>query len=226
MLDNNNTVIDKVFKKKMGVFGGTFDPIHLGHVQPLEQAAQLLNIESIALLPCHIPPHKKATRANAQQRKDMVSIICQKNKLFTLDVRELEKITTSYTIDTLKEISSISPQIQLYFFIGMDSLINFTTWYQWQEILNYCHLVVLPRPGYSNKAIPSLLKSNIHYFSDNTINNNDVYLKQTYGRIIIMPAQINDISSTQIRNNIAEKKPYQHWLDNDVNAYIEKYQLY
>ncbi len=135
-------------KDTIGILGGTFDPIHYGHLKPAKQTADWLGLEQLILLPAHIPAHKQNTFATTQQRVDMVKLVCDADALFTLDARETLKNSTSYTIDTLIEINEEHPNSIIYFLMGLDSLLSFHQWHRWQDILSLCHLVVNARPRY------------------------------------------------------------------------------
>jgi len=207
----------------IGILGGTFDPIHYGHINSAVQTAKWLQLNQIVLMPCHIPPHKNSPSATAKQRAEMVSLVCKEQPIFTLDDRELKRSTPSFTIDTLKELKANNANTIIYFFIGMDSLLNFTTWVQWQEILKLCHLVVSARPGYDltrlNQATKKLLAN--HQAIDNTV------LKYcTAGKILFSYNDLWDISSTAIRQNTKEKKSCKNMTPNAILEFINKYQLY
>ena len=103
--------------------GGTFDPIHNGHIETAKETAKWLNVEQLFLLPAHIP-HKYSSTASALHREKMVSIICQQQPLFQLDNRELKRKTSSYTVTSLQEIKQEQPESILFFIIGMDSFLN------------------------------------------------------------------------------------------------------
>ena len=136
----------------IGIFGGTFDPIHLGHTQSAQIVAQYLNLSKVLFIPAHIPPHKNCVnnspKVSAEQRSTMVELACKENKIFTCDKRELRRQQYSYTVDTLLELKKELPEQRLYFIIGMDSLLSFTQWHRYQDILKLCHLVVNTRPNY------------------------------------------------------------------------------
>lgn len=216
-IKNNNNVSKP---QRLGIFGGTFDPIHHGHIQCAEHIASWLNIEQILLLPCHLPPHKRQVNASAKQRAEMLTIICQQHARFVLDPQELNKASTSYTVETLRAFKTLYPNSVLHFIIGMDSLLSFTQWHLWQEILQLCHLVVCTRPGYPSKK--NQLKALSQYITQDvtTLSNNQA------GCIIISPELSIDISSSAIRKNIHNKRPYQHLVPTEIVQYIEKNNLY
>jgi len=136
-------------ENSIGILGGTFDPIHIGHTTPAECVARWLNLDKILLIPAHIPPHKKTPKINAEQRAKMVDLVCEDNSLFQCDLRELHHLTPSYTVETLKELKQDYPNKTLFFIMGMDSLLTFTQWHCYKEILTLCHLVINTRPNYS-----------------------------------------------------------------------------
>lgn len=246
-----NTPSTNLTTKKIGLFGGTFDPIHLGHTTPLIDAAKLLGLNEIFIMPAHIPPHKNHTFSSSEHRLNMVKLACDNCALFTLDTREINRKTPSYTVESLKELrAEITAIDQLYFFIGMDSLLNFTRWYCWQEILTLCHLVVMPRPNYCLSAIDESLKSRLINLTDNvttsdTANSNVAttnpmhknnlqavtekltqHANHTSGNIYILPTSQINISSTEIRAKLQSAQLKENVLAANVYQYIQQHQLY
>lgn len=223
---SNNDTVNKVNNntnnqvQHIGLFGGTFDPIHLGHIKPLLQASKLLNLQKINIIPANIPPHKAKTHTTNEHRINMVKLVCEEYQALDFDPRELKRNSPSYTVDTLSELAqSYLVKPQLYFFIGMDSLITFTSWYQWQEIMQLCHLVVSPRPGYQLAEIPAQLQPYIVNFSElgrSTLAN----------KIIIMPPCLQGISSTLIREKLKLKQDISAYVSPKTADYIECHQLY
>jgi len=216
-------IISQKKPKLIALLGGTFDPIHLGHILPAQETAQWLGAEQLHLIPAHIPPHKSDTHATAKQRENMVSLVCDNHDVLTLDSRELNRQSPSYTVDTLREIKAEQPSADLYFIMGMDSLLSFTQWRHWQEILTLCNLVVNIRPGYPHLALESALaptlKSRLRY--------DQLQLQHQYpGQIILHESTPVDISSTQIRAKIAAGSSYRQYLPKPVYDYIEQHKLY
>ncbi|MCP1437730.1 nicotinate-nucleotide adenylyltransferase [Erwinia persicina] len=138
------------------LFGGTFDPVHYGHLRPVETLAARLGLQKITLLPNNVPPHRPQPEASPAQRVKMLSLAIANNSLFDIDQRELQRQTPSWTIDTLIELRRERGEQQpLGFIIGQDSLLTLHKWHRWQELLDYCHLLVCKRPGYAeNMATP------------------------------------------------------------------------
>jgi len=209
--------------KVIALLGGTFDPIHLGHTLPAQETAQWLGAKQIYLIPAHIPPHKNGTHANAQQRAKMVSLVCDDSAVLLLDNRELKRQTPSYTVDTLHEIKAEQPNADLYFIMGMDSLLSFTKWRRWQEILTLCNLVVNIRPGYAHLTLEAALAPAL---SARLVYNITQLQQQQTGQIILHESTPLDISSTQIREKIKAGSNYSQYLPVSVYNYIAQHKLY
>lgn len=205
------------------ILGGTFDPIHYGHTLPAEETALWLGAKQVSLLPAHIPPHKNNTHATAIQRSAMAALVCNNHPLFNLDTRELERNTHSYTVDTLLELKAEHPTARLHFMMGMDSLLSFTHWQRWQQILTLCHLVVNIRPGYSHQKLEASISPALHSHIVHDITELETH---AFGKIILHDCSAVDISSTQIRNKIKNRQDYGQFINQEVFEYIEQQQLY
>jgi len=215
----------------IGILGGTFNPVHLGHTLPAKAVAAHLSLDEILLIPTSIPPHKASPNVSAKHRATMVELACDGEPIFSCDERELKRDGYSFTVDTLKELSQEYPKARLYFIIGLDSLLTFTTWHKYQEILSLCHLVVNTRPNYQlnniNQATRSLL--NKHQVDDvnalKSINS---------GGILLLPSSIPNhdehldinISSSEVRQRLINNQDCQHLLSPEVLAFINKNKLY
>ncbi|GAA0822409.1 nicotinate-nucleotide adenylyltransferase [Colwellia asteriadis] len=214
-------------KNGIGIFGGTFDPIHNGHIQSAKMVSDWLGLANVLFIPAHIPPHKTQAHtiphASATQRATMVSLACQPFPQFICDKRELTRSGHSYSVDTLKALKAEYPEQTLYFIIGMDSLLTFTQWHQYQDILTLCHLVVNTRPNYDisqvNQATKTLLEN--HQVDSVTI-----LKQQKNGAIIFAPPVHFDISSTQIRANLCQQQCCKSSLSPLILDFINKNQLY
>lgn len=206
--------------RRIGLLGGTFDPIHYGHLHPAEQAAELLNLDELRLLPNAIPPHKPGTHATQAQRLTMLQLAVANRPRFTLDLRELARKQTSYTVDTLRELRSAYPDDALFFLMGTDSFASLNRWHRWQELLPLANLVINQRPGGSfpqSGEMADYYQAHAHGL-DGISRAGGIYRLQT---------DVHAISSTQIRQHIAmQQQGWQTLLPETVAAYITQQQLY
>jgi len=215
----------------IGVLGGTFDPIHLGHTLPAKVVAKHLSLDQILLIPASIPPHKTMPNVSATQRVEMVKLACDAEPLFNCDERELNRNGHSFTVDTLNELSKTYNNTHLYFIIGLDSLLTFTTWHKYQEILSLCHLVVNTRPNYQLKAINRATKA---LLDKHQVASVDSLKKCSSGGILLLPSHLPDydkhlninISSSEIRQRLSNDQSCQNLLSPSVLAFINKNELY
>lgn len=211
----------------IGILGGTFDPIHLGHTQSAQLVAKELALKTVLLIPAHIPPHKTSTglvpHASAEQRAKMVEIACNDNPLFSCDTREMNRPGHSYTIDTLKELKQEFPKQTLYFIIGMDSLLSFTRWHHYLDILSLCHLVVNTRPHYSLAQVNKTTRALLENYQTLELNQ---LKKLDHGKIFFAQKSLYDISSTQIRQCLSQNESCHQHLHSAISDYIHKNNLY
>ena len=209
-------------KQAIGFLGGSFDPIHNGHLLPAIETAQKLQLQKLFLLPNHIAPHKAGSHCNAAQRTEMVKLAIQDTPELHIDTRELNRDSASYTVETLKEIQTQYPTTPICFIMGMDSLIHFDSWYQWQDILNYCHLIICSRPGWKNE-FNNTIQTLINNHKTSSI---EALHQLTSGKIYFQDTILFDISSTQIRNNIKHQLSIDKLIPTQVYKYIKENQLY
>ncbi len=211
----------------IGILGGTFDPIHLGHTESARSVAQQLNLSRVLFIPAYIPPHKScdktSPRASAQQRATMVELTCAQEDIFQCDQRELNRQGQSYTLDTLTELKQCYPKQTLYFIMGMDSLLTFSLWHKYQDILRLCHLVVNTRPRHALSTLNQTTKDLVltHQITDLKQLKN-----QKFGGVFFTEPMSFDISSTQIRHNLKHKLTCQSLLSGSIIDFINKNKLY
>ncbi len=192
--------------------GGTFDPIHYGHLVTAEAARDRFKLDTVLFVPSGQPPHKKDYRVTSTEDRLMMTVLAVvTNEYFDVSRIEIDRQGYSYTIDTIKELRNQLPDTELYFITGADAVLEILTWKSMSEILDDCHLVAATRPGYQLDGLRNDLKSavgknihKIHYFE--------------------VPALA--ISSTDIRNRVAEGMPIKYLLPESVEQYILKTRLY
>ncbi|MGB7931034.1 MAG: nicotinate-nucleotide adenylyltransferase [Gammaproteobacteria bacterium] len=131
----------------IGILGGTFDPVHFGHLRPALEVQEALALQELRLVPCHIPPHRPQPYASAAQRVAMLEAAVGRHPAFRIDTRELQRNGPSYTFDTLMSLREELGDAGLCLLLGMDAFGDLTTWHRWDELIELCHLVVMTRPG-------------------------------------------------------------------------------
>ncbi|MGS0677108.1 nicotinate-nucleotide adenylyltransferase [Shewanella sp. 0m-4] len=206
---------------RIGILGGTFDPIHFGHIRPALEAKNQLNLDEVWLMPNHIPPHKPGTHVSTADRLAMAQLICDELPQFQLCDIEAKRDTPSYSAMTLAKLSNMHPEHEFYFIMGMDSFLSFTHWHEWQQLLDLCHLVVCKRPGWqlaTNDPIQAILKPRL---SDNTQTT-----PQKFGKIFMLDVAEQDFSSTQIRQRLMQGLMPNAALPVSIQDYIRCNQLY
>lgn len=211
-----------MIQKAIGLLGGTFDPIHVGHLRPAIALLERLNLSEVRLIPNYIPPHKVTPDSSPEHRLAMVKLAASQTPGLVVDERELSRDSPSYTLDTLKELKAELPNTPLCFLMGMDSLCQLDQWHGWQQLLDYAHLVVSHRPGWQpdfNANIQALVQA--HATTDP-----QRLSHQLSGCIYLFDSPQLDISSTQIRNCVKEGNNPQYLLPEAVLNYIRDKGLY
>lgn len=200
------------------IYGGTFNPVHNGHILPAIESAKSINAERLIYLPCHLPPHKEKPNVNSSHRLEMTKLALQgmvDNQLkIEISDYETQLSSPSYTRQTIEYFANTYPDHKLYFLIGMDSLLNFHLWFKWQEIFLFCDLLVMQRPGFT--------------FSQEQLSYDLVpYLDK---QITMTSVTEVDISSSQIKvmYNQSNRKTIKELtlLPSSVQQYINTHNLY
>lgn len=204
------------------LFGGTFDPIHNGHLKAARALIEELKIDTLHLMPNAVPPHRDQPAASAEQRLTMVQLACQAHPNLVAEDFELNSNEPSYTVKTLKHFHNRYPRDTLLFVMGMDSLVSLDSWYQWQQLLDYSHLLVMPRPGYKiNNASDSLRDYIARHKTDKTT----ALQCRQQGLIYIADTPLVDVSATQVRQQLAAGSTDVSVPESVLN-YIQQQQLY
>lgn len=182
----------------IGLLGGTFDPIHYGHLLPARRAVQQLGLDSVLLIPLGQPPHRAKPVASAESRLHMVELACQEFPEFVIDQRELQRPGPSYSVDTLSSVREDNPTSRLCWIMGSDALQGFCQWSRWRQILNLAHLLVIERPGHKLQKDQQL----DDVLSCHQVADFDDVRKQPAGCIYFADFAAPDISSTKIREQL------------------------
>lgn len=213
-----------LINQAIALYGGTFDPIHYGHLRPVEALSGLIGLKEVIWLPNNIPPHRPQPEASSQQRLEMVRLALEPYSSFKVDTRELEKPTPSYTIETLKDFrKEIGDKQPLAFIIGQDSLLSISTWHQWDELLSVCHLLVCARPGYQTNFESAKMQAWLN--KNQTYQQEDIHCLPA-GKIFLADTPLYNISATDIRTRHKAGLDCHDLLPNSVENYILQQQLY
>lgn len=209
-------------EQPIGLLGGTFDPIHLGHLHLGRELQRHYRLSKVHFIPCLQPVHRPAPIASPAERLTMVELAIADEPNFVLNKIELERSTPSYTIDTLQTLRQIYPNSPFCLLFGMDAFLSFLSWRQPYDILSLSHLIVAHRPKQSLKvegALASLLGQ--HHQDDM----NYVH-EHLAGGILLRSITALDVSATDIREMIAQEKDVKHLLPLSVYGYIKENGLY
>ncbi|EOI2495273.1 MULTISPECIES: nicotinate-nucleotide adenylyltransferase [Enterobacter] len=206
------------------LYGGTFDPVHYGHLKPVEILANLIGLQRVTIMPNNVPPHRPQPEATSEQRKEMLALAIADKPLFRLDVRELRRDTPSWTSQTLQEWrAEQGPDQPLAFIIGQDSLLNFPTWHKYETILGNSHLLVCRRPGYPLTMREAQYQQ---WLEDHLTDNVEDLHNQPAGKIYLAETPWFDISATVIRERLQQGLACDDLLPAPVLAYIHTHGLY
>lgn len=206
--------------KVIGILGGTFDPIHQGHLACALHVQQQCKLSEVRLMPCHIPPHRASPGVSAQHRANMVELAITDFPLLRLETLELEKTTPSYTVESLQILKQRYPEQSLAFIIGMDSLISFRQWYNWQAIFRLAHLIVCQRPGYSIDQGDAADLSVQYGQTDFTL-----LQRHQAGGLFIVDNPLYPVSATALRQQLQTRQP-EDGIPEKVLNYIQRHGLY
>ena len=208
----------------IGLLGGTFNPIHLGHLRLAEELSNALNLDEVRFIPSANPPHKTAPSVSATHRAEMVQLAIEENPKFQLDSLELARTGASYTIDTLKNLrEELGISTSLSLIMGSDAFVKLDTWHEWETLIDYCHIILVQRP--QPKVTP--LNAELEQFlSDHYTENNDDLLNNPAGFISMQAITALDISSTNIRKNLSSQKSVRYLVPDNVLNYIHLHHLY
>ena len=198
------SIIQSMKEKKIGVFGGSFNPVHNGHLALAKHAALALGIERVLFIIDRIPPHKTlAEGASDRQRLEILRLAVQDEPLFQVETMELEREGTSYTVDTMRELKARYPDSELYFFMGSDMLLSFTTWRSPDQIAKLAALVCTVRTGQNGGEAEAATD-----------------LERRYGAKIILLDEVSPLSSTIVRNRIHDALPITDMIPDRAAHYI------
>jgi nicotinate-nucleotide adenylyltransferase len=203
----------------IGIFGGTFDPVHYGHLRSALEVKELFGLSEVRLIPCSVPPHRPQPVAAPFQRLQMLGLGINDRPGWVVDTRELDRPGQSYMVDTLGSLRNEFPERSLLLFIGCDAFNGLTSWHRWRQLFDYAHLVVMTRPGFAPHALSEFFKLRL-------AEDKEQLTQATSGKLFFQGVTLLDISATQIRKTIAEKRNPDFLLPDAVIEYIRCHRLY
>lgn len=198
---------------RVGLLGGTFDPIHYGHLTLAKEALKQFNLDKVIFIPAALPPHKLDRDITPYyHRLNMVKLATGKNDAYEVSELESQRSGPSYSIDTVRFLlQGLPSNTEIFFITGADTILDIPTWKNYQDLLGLCYFIAATRPGYSLDEINTVLC------------NLPPELKQ---RILPMAIPLLDISSTAIRAGIKEEIALSAFIPKEVRKYINEYNLY
>ena len=203
----------------IGIFGGTFDPIHYGHLRSALEVKEVLGLSKLLLIPSAQPPHRTQPAASAAQRLQMLELaICHHPEL-SIDARELNHDGPSYMVDTLASLRQDYPQQPLILILGCDAFTHLMSWHQWQRLFDFAHIVVMTRPG-------NVLEPLSGFFKEHCCQQITELASTRAGKLYFQQVTALDISATAIRHMITQQQNPGFLLPDTVLAYIRQHQLY
>ena len=211
--------------KTVALFGGTFDPIHNGHINSALELSQRLPLDELRLIPCHLPPHRERPGGSSGQRLKMVELaleglVCEHS--LTLDDRELKRDGPSYSIDTIEQIrAELGAEVSLSWVMGTDAFNGFDRWQRWQDWLDVAHIIVMARPGHQLPTEGAVAELLANYRAEP-----EALAAWSTGSIVLTTLTEYPISATQIRAAIASGEPLNNLLPANVVNYIQRQGLY
>lgn len=203
----------------IGIFGGTFDPVHYGHLRSALEVKDHFGLNQIHLIPCGQPPHRNKPLASAHTRMQLLQLAIAGQSGFIADDRELNRAGRSYMIDTLRSLRLEFAEDSLLLIIGMDAFNNLTQWHQWQQLFDVAHIVVMTRPGHQVTDLDAFFQTRL------SVNKADLS-RQSNGHLYFLPVTSLDISASAIRALFARGQNPRFLLPDSVIDYIKQQGLY
>ncbi len=206
----------------IAVMGGSFDPVHIGHMRVAIEVRDHLQVDQLRLIPCGQPPHRQTSIATAAQRLQMLTLAVADEQALMVDDREIRQNRLSYTVDTLTDLREESGQQPICLIIGADAYQQLNTWHQWKRLFDLAHLIVVQRPGYTITTSTEVTE----YTTQRCIENPQQLTKQSAGSVYFLQIPPLEISSTRIRALVSEGKSIRYLVPDSVNRWMQEHCVY
>lgn len=201
------------------LFGGTFDPVHRGHIHGATTVCEALDLPEVRMVLSARPWHRNAPAASARHRWQMLCLACAVDPRLVPDDRELTRDAPSYTVDTLAEVRAEVADAGIIWVLGSDAFADLPTWHRWTEVLQLTNLVILQRPGECPRWTDALTRLCAAHRVDHPPD-------AAFGQIMFLESEMQAISASQIRAALAAGRPVAHLLPDQVATYISRHGLY
>ncbi len=214
---------------RVGLMGGSFDPVHAGHLRAAEEISERLKLDEVVFIPTLVSPHKSSeTMASPSHRFNMLNLSVKLNPRFRVSDMELRREPPSYTVDTLRTLNESNPQNQHYFIMGSELFAEIDMWKDFSELFNYSSFVVLRRPGYdsadSASPIPLALENDFRYsYNDRGM---DVFAHKSSNELFFVNIAGIRVSSTEVRELARRGSSLRYLVAGEVEGYIAENGLY
>lgn len=211
---------------KIGIFGGTLNPIHFGHLRTAEEVREAFSLDKVLFVPSAFPPHKKKEDMETpQQRIEMTRIAIEGNPYFDFSDMEVKRGGFSYSVDTVDEVKKRLPEAEIYFILGVDAFFEIDSWKECRRFLSLCNFIIATRPGYEKKSLGESLPLEVR--SDFCYDAAKGYYCHSSGHSLnFLEVTLLDISSTDIRKRLKVGKSVKYLIPERVEEYIRKNNLY
>ncbi len=206
----------------IAVMGGSFDPVHVGHLRVAIEVRDQLHVDQLRLIPCGQPPHRDKSIATAAQRLQMLTLAVADERALMVDDREIRQNRLSYTVDTLTDLRAESGRQPICLIIGADAYQQLNSWHQWKQLFDLAHLIVVQRPGYAVTTSTEVTE----YTTQRCIENPQQLTKQSAGSIYFLQIPPLEISSTRIRVLVSEGKSIRYLVPDSVNRWMQEQGIY
>jgi nicotinate-nucleotide adenylyltransferase len=215
-------------KERIGIFGGTFNPIHLGHVRAALAVQTKFSLDKVLLIPSHIPPHKGSPDiVSPFHRLQMVELAAKLYPLFLASSIEIDAKGKSYSVHTLSKLKKQFPESAIFFILGIDAFLEIDTWREYKKLLDQCHFIVISRPGYNIEDAKNILGG---LYIDRIIQDFEpVIIEEAIAqkhKIFLLPIPALDIASKEIRRKVKSGESIAGLVTEPVREYIELHNLY
>ena len=209
----------------IGIYGGTFDPVHYGHLRTALEVSQAFQLTELRFVPCQTPPHRGVPAAGAEHRLAMLRLAIAGQAGFLVDERELNRPGPSFMFDTMQSLHQDTDNECFCLVIGMDAFLSFHLWHRWQELSDLCHIVVMTRPGYQFSESDTVYEL-AEFVKSRLVIEKELLNTRSAGLFYLQVVSQLEISATQIRALCHSGGDLHYLLPDRVIEYINEHHLY